>query len=565
MQTALPMVNDLMNGTWSLIEPLYQELESHRLTVENVAEWLSNWSQLSRLVSQVGSQLYIHTTTNTADEEAEKRYHNYLETIDPQVQIANQRLTQKLLDSGLEPAGFELQVRNMRTKAEIFREANLPLFIAEEKLEADYNKISGAQTVQWNGQEFTLSRLAPVYEDPDREKRERAWRLIAERRLADRDRLNGLWSQFMDIRQQMAANVELDYRTFRWKQFLRFDYTPDDCKQFAQAIEEVIVPATRRLYDKRRQQLGLASLRPWDMNVDPLNRPPLHPFQTVDELEAKVAAIFAKMDPQLGAYFESMRREKLLDLENRKNKAPGGYCIWSEMETPFIFMNSVGTHNDIMTLVHESGHSFHNFETRHLPYYHQLRPGREFTEVASTAMELLTAPYFAQEGSFYTPEEAARAQVKYLESALIFWPYMARVDLFQHWLYENPHDGNDPAKCDEHWAALVDQFNPGVDWSGLEVYKMTGWQHTPRHVFLYPFYYVEYGLSSLGAFQIWRNSLRNPAEAIVSYRKALSYGGTLPLRQLYETAGAKFAFDADTLREVVNVIEQTIAELETSL
>src|SRR5260221_2589703 len=169
MQTALPMVNDLMNGTWSLIEPLYQELESHRLTVENVAEWLSNWSQLSRLVSQVGSQLYIHTTTNTADEEAEKRYHNYLETIDPQVQIANQRLTQKLLDSGLEPAGFELQVRNMRTKAEIFREANLSLFIAEEKLEADYNKISGAQTVQCNGQEFTLSRVAPVYEDPERQ------------------------------------------------------------------------------------------------------------------------------------------------------------------------------------------------------------------------------------------------------------------------------------------------------------------------------------------------------------------------------------------------------------
>jgi oligoendopeptidase F len=142
---------------------------------------------------------------------------------------------------------------------------------------------------------------------------------------------------------------------------------------------------------------------------------------------------------------------------------------------------------------------------------------------------------------------------------------MARVDLFQHWVYENPQDGRDPSKCDERWAALVDQFNPGVDWSELEIYKMTGWQHTPRHIFLHPFYYVEYGLSSLGAFQIWRNSLRNPENAIASYRKALSFGGTLPLRQLYETAGARFALDADTLREIVDLIEKTIVELEGSL
>jgi oligoendopeptidase F len=297
--------------------------------------------------------------------------------------------------------------------------------------------------------------------------------------------------------------------------------------------------------------------------VDPLGRPPLRPFKDVAELEARCAAIFNKVDPQLGKYFDLMRRQKLLDLDNRKGKAPGGYCTAFEVvHLPFIFMNAVGIHDDVQTLLHEGGHSFHVFETAALPYTQQLSVGMEFAEVASMGMELLSAPYLTTgQGGFYTEQEAARARIEHLEGNILFWPYMAVVDAFQHWVYENPQAAADPANCDAQWDAQWLRFMPGVDWTGLEQERMTGWQRK-LHIFQVPFYYIEYGLASLGASQVWRNAIRDQAGAVAAYRKALALGGTVPLPVLYETAGARFAMDAGVLREAVQLAEVTIAELE---
>jgi oligoendopeptidase F len=232
---------------------------------------------------------------------------------------------------------------------------------------------------------------------------------------------------------------------------------------------------------------------------------------------------------------------------------------------PFIFMNAVGLHDDVHTLLHEGGHAFHTFEMAKLPYAQQTQVGMEFIEVASITMELLGSPYLAQGGDgFYTPQEAARARTEHLITMLRFWPYMAVVDGFQHWVYEHPRLAANSANCDAVWSELVDIYMPGIDWTGLEEYKALGW-HIKDHITQVPFYYVEYGLALLGATQVWSNSFNDQAAAVRSYRHALSLGFTVSVPDFYQAAGARFAMDAGTLGGAVSLLEQRIEELEQQL
>lgn len=559
--------SSILDWTWEKLEPYYTDLAARQLTENSVADFLTDWTRLSELVGELGSRLYVAVTVDTGDAAAEERYHHFLDNIYPPAEAAEQKLRQKLLTVDSVPTGFEIPLMKMRVDADIFRKANLPLKVEEHKLSTQYDKIMGSQTVQWEGREVTIAQLRPVYQETDRSRREKAWRLAAERQMLDRDAIGELWRKFMGVRRTIAANAGFDdYRSFRWKEFHRFDYTPDDCKQFHQAIEKVAVPAGHRIADRRRRALGLEALRPWDLEVDPLGRAPLTPFRDASELIRGASAVFHQLDPRVGAYFDTMAREGLLDLENRKNKAPGGYCTdFPAAKRPFIFMNAVGIHDDVQTLLHESGHCFHTFEKSRLPYYHQREVGMEFSEVASMAMELLAAPHLARHaGGFYSEADAARAVVEHLSRSIQFWPYMAAVDEFQHWVYEHAEEAADPAMCDAHWAEAYQRFVTWIDWTGLEDTMRTRWQRQ-LHIFTVPFYYVEYGLAQLGAVQVWANSKQDPNAAVAAYLGALSLGGTVGLRDLYATAGAKFAFDADTLASAVDLMERTIEDLEPAM
>ena len=555
---------DFMTWEWSQIEPHYQELAERPIRQEDVATWLADWSRLQDLVYERRQRHYVATTLETTDKQAEQDYDHFLDEIYPQAQAADQRLKQKLLESGIEPDEFEIPLRNMRTQAKLFRQANLPLLSEELKLANEYARVISLQTIEWEGQELTIDQVTPLLQSTDRSEGEHVWRLARRRQLADRESINQIWVRLLDLRRRLAENADLpDYRAYRWQQLLRFDYSPEDCAAFRQAIQEVIVPAALRSYERRRERLGLDSLRPWDLNADPFNRPALRPFDDSKELEAKCAAIFQQIDPQLGAYFDSMRQDGMLDLENRKGKAPGGYCTdYTAIRKAFIFMNAVGIHDDVQTLIHEGGHAFHVYESAQLPYHQQLEVPIEFAEVASMGMEFLAGPYLTiDNGGFYSPAEAARARIEHLESNLQFWPYMAVVDEFQHWVYEYPAAASNPASCDQKWGELWDTYMIGVDWSGFEDQKLTGW-HRKEHIFGEPLYYVEYGLAQLGAVQVWQKARLDQTAAVAAYRQALSLGGTVTLPRLFDVAGARFAFDPRTLEEAVALMENTIAELE---
>ena len=562
----LPVSTDeILAASWETIEPFYLALLGQTLHADNLQSWLADWTRIADTVNEAFTRLYVATTLDTNDAEVEALFNAFLDGIHPRAQAAEQKLKQKLLASGLETESMQVPLRKIRAEANLFAEANLPLLSEERKLGSRYNKIIGAQTIQWEAQEVTLQQLRPVYYQPDRDRRETAWRLAAGRQLADRPAINDLWVEQLALRRRLAENAGLpDYRAYRWQQMLRLDYTPQDCYQFQAAIAEVAVPAATRVYERHRTQLGVGSLRPWDLDLDlfPIERPALPSYGTGTDLIEIVANIFQQVDPQLGEYFAIMRQADLLDFENRKGKAPGAYCTYYPvLKLPFIFGNAVGLFADVRTMLHESGHAFHNFEIRSLPYHQQRRPGLEFSEVASMSMELLASPYLAKSaGGFYSDADARRARIAHLERILVFWPYMAVVDAFQHWAYTNPQQAGDPANCDATWLELWQRYLPGVDWSELEDSAVTGW-HRKQHIHRAPFYYVEYGVAQLGSVLVWKGALQDQAEAVRRYRQALAMGGTATLPELYATAGARFAFDAGTLGEAVELLEDEINKL----
>ena len=564
-----PAFQEFRSLNWEGIQPLYQQLEDYELTEDSQDSWMEQWSDLRKLVDERYARLVLATELDTTDEEAEKQYHDFLDNVYPSIKAADQVLKEKILGSALTPQGMELALKKMQVEADLFCEENLPLMTEEKKLGSQYSKILGAQTIQWKGEELTLVQVKAALLTTDREVRKELWELLSQRQLKDRKAINELWKKFMDVRGKLALNVGFpDYRAFRWQQQLRLDYSPAESRQFLNAVKEVAVPAASRVYDRYQNRLGIEQVRPWDLedNQSTFSLPAIQAFNTEEEFTSKVGDLFNRLDPVLGDYFNTMQEKNLLDLMNRKGKGPGAFCTSFATEgTPFVFMNAVGRGSDLSTLFHESGHAFHVFELIGLPYHHQGQVDMEFAEVASTAMELLSEPYLSEDrGGFMSLRDTARARLYELEGKLLFWPYMAVVVDFQHWVYENHDLASNPDACDKKWSELVDYYMPGINWDGYEDVKMTGWHRKP-HIHQVPFYYIEYGLAALGAFQIWENAKKDQAQALRDYRQALALGGTVSLPELYRTAGANLSFDSDTLGVAVQLIEITLSELEDEL
>jgi oligoendopeptidase F len=553
---------------WETYKPYYDDLLNRDLNDGSLRPWLADWSTLSALVEEADAVIYIKKSLDTADEAAEQAFLDFVNDVQPMASVADQALKKRFLAENPDPETFSdlaLTIKSMQNQADLFRDENVPLQTELAKLGNEYDKITGGMTADWEGEEKNLSQLEVFLKKRDRVIRERAWRQIMDLWQANRDKLNKLYSEMLGLRQQLATNADLtNYRAFVFREYDRFDYTPEDCITFHDAIEEVVVPVAGKIYEKRRQRLGLESLRPWDVEVDSSGLPSLKPYTGQEELIQHTLNIFEEVDPALAHHFATMADADLMDLDTRSGKALGGYCSPLPLRRqPFIFMNGAGTHDDVQTMLHEAGHAFHVFEAADLPYVWQLDSPMEFAEVASMSMELLAAPYLsAVHGGFYTESEAARARIEHLESLVLFLPYMAVVDAFQHWVYTHPEQAKDPNNCDATWSKLWNRFMPQIDYSGLEQEKVSGW-HRKLHIFHVPFYYIEYGMAQIGALQVWQKSLQDPAGAVAAYRHALSLGGTRSLPELFELAGAEFRFDKAMLNELMGVVEEAIEDLET--
>lgn len=550
--------------TWDEVLPFYNDLFFRPLTIDNAERWLNEWASLEDLLAEAREEVYFAYTCDTANRDKEAHNLRFQTEIEPNAAEQRVRLSGRLLDVGYSRPDLEESLRRFRTTREIFREENVPLQAEVEKLSAEYQKVTGAMTAEWEGEQIPLPRLRPFMLDPDRAVREKAWRLHRLPYVEHRSELVSLFDRQYSLRQKLAHNAGFDnFRDYMHVEKHRFDYTPADCYAFHEAVLLKVVPAVARLLAARRQKMGLDSLRPWDVDVDPSGRPPAKPFATTDEFVDRGIAVFHRVDPVLGRRFEAMKNEGLLDLQSRIGKAPGGYMTdLPKRRRPLIFMNAAGVPDDVVTLVHEAGHAFQGFEQfENNLIFCQRWPGMEMAEVGSMAMELLSAPYWAMsEGGYYSEDDYRRARIDHLDRIIKFFPHCATVDAFQHWIYTDP-GGADADARDAEWVRLRRKYEPGVDYSDLTAELAARW-YQQLHIFEVPFYYIEYGIAQLGALQVWRNARRDQSSAVAAYRRAIGLGATRSLPELYAAAGIKLAFDAATIGELIEMVEEELDRLQ---
>jgi oligoendopeptidase F len=547
-------------GEWGQIEPLFRRLLAAQPgSPELLERWLEDVSEVLAVIDEERARRYVAMTSQTDDPDRERAHLSYVTDILPRVKPLAHALDRAYLTSphrAALPSRYRVLDRIVANRVDLFRPDNVPLETEEAKLKQQYQKIAGAMTVVFRGREHTLQQMARYLHEPDRAVRREAWELVGRRRLADRAALDDLFDRLLDLRARLARGAGLsDYRAYAFRERERFDYTPEDCLRFHDAVETAVLPLVRRLHARRRRLLGIESLRPWDLAVDPRGRPPLRPFEDGAQLAAGVEDMVARVDPDLGRQFRFLREQELLDLESRKGKAPGGYqSTMNERRVPFIFMNAVGLDDDLRTLLHEGGHAFHMLAARDDPIIEYRDAPLEFCEVASMGMELLASPYL---DVFYrSPADARRSYREALERVAMIFPWVATIDAFQHWLYTHPGHTREARRA--AWVATLRRFVGEVDYAGYEEEEAALWQRQ-LHLFLVPFYYIEYAIAEIGALQVWRRARRDRADAVRRYREALALGGREPLPALFAAAGAAFDFSARTLRPVVEELE---AELE---
>jgi len=561
-RTFVPQAMDL--GDWTQIAPLFDALESRAPRCQSAADlerWLLDWSELSAVLDEESSKRYIAMTCHTDNADAEKAFLHFVENLEPELKPRQFALAKIYIAHPCRPQlphpRFTVFDRDTKNSVELFRAENVPLETDEAKLSQQYQKLSGALTVQFRGEEKTLIQMGRYLEEPDRPLRQEAWGLVASRRLQEAEKFDEIFDGLGQLRQQIARNAGFaNYRDFAFRKMGRFDYSPADCEKFHDATEKEIMPIVRELQAQRRAKLKVEKLRPWDLSVDPLNRPPLKPFAEVGEMVTRTQKIFDSLDGELAGGFQQMQDLRLLDLANRKGKAPGGYqSTLNEARLPFIFMNAVGLQRDVETILHEAGHAFHALATRDENLLAYRSAPIEFCEVASMSMELLGNEFIEE---FYAAPEAARARRTHLEGVVGVFPWIATVDAFQHWLYTHPNHTH--AERSAAWLGLMDRFGGDVDWSGFENARANLW-HRQLHIFQYPFYYIEYGIAQLGALQVWANSKRDKVKALKDYKTSLALGGSRPLPELFSAAGCRFEFSARTIGPIAELLREELAKL----
>jgi oligoendopeptidase F len=533
---------------WAALEPFFQELQTRDLPdAAALEQWLLDRSELEAVLSEDLAWRYIRMTCDTQEESRAESFQFFVQEIEPQVAPYDHGLNEKLLAAPslgeLDATSYGVFLRSVRRASEIYREESIVLKTEISTKQQQYAATVGAMTVVLDGEEMTLPRAADRLKSLSRPVREQAWRAVQERRLQDSQPLDQLFANFRDY---MFAALG------------RFDYTPEDTFDFHAAIRATVVPLIDEFDDARRRALSLSDLRPWDLDVDPSGKPPLRPFQTGEELLEKTITVFQRLDPFLGQCLSTMRQMGHLDLESRKGKAPGGYNYpLDETGVPFIFMNATSSLRDVVTMLHEGGHAVHSFLTRRLPLSADKHPPSEVAELASMSMELMSMDHW--DVFFSDPAELRRAKKTHLEGVLETFPWVATIDKFQHWIYENP--SHTEAQRHQRWTQIFQEFNQrSVSWSGLEKFRPYLWQKQ-LHLYEVPFYYIEYALAQLGAIAVWRNFRQDPTAALAGYQQALALGYTRPIGEVYEAAGIRFDFSTEYLTQLADFVREEMAAL----
>jgi oligoendopeptidase F len=550
--------------SWDALQPYFQQLVDRSIQSKaDLEQWLKDSSEIEAVLSEDACWRQIKMTCDTENKSLEEAFVFFVTEIQPKIQPYADRLNRKLIacpyTAELDQKLYYTYLRSVKKSIDLFREVNIPILSELSVLGQQFGVISGKMTVEVEGKEYTLQQAAKFLESHNRDLREQVYRKINERRITDKDALNNLYTQLLQKRQQVAVNAGFkNYRDYKFAELGRFDYSKEDCFQFHDSVKKYILPLADIIYAAKKKKLGLDKLRPWDLEAEPEGTAPLRPFKTSDELLQKSIACFDKVRPFFAACLRKMNEMHRFDLESRKGKAPGGYnCPLAETGAPFIFMNAAGQMSDVTTMVHEGGHAVHSFLAHQLELSSFKEYPMEIAEVASMAMELFSMDYW--DVFFDSEEELKRAKEHQLERVITIFPWIATIDKFQHWVYENPTHTLEQRSA--RWMEILKEFSSdAIDFTGLENYRNYSWQRQ-LHLFEVPFYYIEYGIAQLGAIGLWKQFKQDKDAALDNYMQALSLGGTATLPKLYEAAGLKFSFSGENIKQLMQFVDNEMKKL----
>ena len=556
------VADNLEINSWDDVKPYFDQLlEEDFSSLEEYKLWLKKNSELEAVLEENLAWRYIKMTCDTTDKAAAESYSTFIQEINPHISEASNKINQKInsstFNSSLTDKAHQIFLKKVATAIKLFRQENIPLNSEAQTLAQEYSGIIGGQTITYKGEEYTAQQAAKFLKDPDRSIRREVYDLLYARREQDVDKLEEIFDKLVAVRHKIATNAGFDnFRDYKFEAMNRFDYDVKDCLDFHAAIEKNIVPIYKEIQKKKLAKFGFEKFRPYDLSADPEGKAPLTPFKGGKELLEKTVKVFNELDPYFADCLNTMDELGHLDLESKVGKAPGGYNYpLYEIGIPFIFMNAAGTPRDVITMIHEGGHAVHSFLTRDLELTAFKSFPSEVAELASMSMELLTMDHWET----YYPHDAdlKRAKKEHLEDIIMVLPWVATIDAYQHWIYENPNHSREERKA--YWLSLSERFGTGLtDFTDYENQRAYGW-HKQLHLFEVPFYYIEYGFSQLGALGVWKNSIQNKSKAIEDYKAGLSLGYTQDIKSIYKEAGVSFDFSE---ANISNLATELVGYLE---
>lgn len=547
---------------WEEIETLLQILLNEELeSGSDLEKWILKINELSAVLHQERTLRYVRMICHTDNQKSRAIYNYFIQEIEPKYKPLFHKLADKLLSCpykrDLPHERYGAYLRDREINARLFRQENIPLKTKETNLKTSYQQLTGKMTIWYRGKELPLPKAFVYLNERERKVRKAVWEHISNRWLREKDAIEDIFEKQIRLRHQIAANAGFqNYRDYIFQAYKRFNYTPEDCLLFHKTCEMMIMPLLIRIQEERKRKLRLKTLKPFDMQVDENDFLSLKPFSGIDQLINGTREVFGRIDSKFDAYFTGMIKNNLLDLENRKGKVPGSYCVkLGECGLPFIFMNATGSHQDVMRLLHEAGHAFHYLSNKRSPHLYGTAP-KEMCELASLGMEFMGLNHLHV---FYSDEELRQAKRIYIQKMISYFPGIATIDAFQHWVYT--HKGNTPEQRRDYWLELMDKYLGIVDFSDYNPLLEVMYHQTPL-LFQAPFYFIEYAIALIGALQVWRNYQKNPEETIEKYLYALSLGGSKPLPELYKSAGVVFGFNQTIIGELMDMLQDELEKTE---
>ena len=545
------------------IKKEFSELIKSFEKAENVEGQVNAFDEIIKLRNHIETMqtlVSVRHSIDTNDEFYDKE-NEYMDEISPILfgftnDFYKALVNSKFKDELIQKYGkflFDLAENTLKT----FSPEIIPDAQEENRLSSKYSKLIASAKIDFDGKELNLSQMVPYTQSKDRNVRIEAAKKVAQFFSENQDEFDNIYDSLVKVRTRMAQKMGYkNFVEFGYKQLSRLEYDAKMVEGYRKQVLENIVPLHTELRERQGKRLGVDKLKFYDEAIK-FNSGNADPHGSPEWILNNGKTMYKELSKETDEFFTFMTENNLLDLLSKKGKMSGGYCTYiPEHKAPFIFANFNGTSHDIDVLTHEAGHAFQVYQSRGFEVPEYLWPSYEACEIHSMSMEFLTWPWM----DLFFENDTDKYKFIHLSEALLFIPYGVTVDEFQHWVYENPEVT--PKERREKWIEIEKKYLPTRDYGEVEELKNGIFWFRQGHIFSSPFYYIDYTLAQVCAFQFWIKSRENREKAWQDYLNLCKLGGSKPFFELMKSANLKNPFEEGTLAFVIPKIKEYLDNVD---